>query len=116
MAPGGATRYTRQMITAVAQYHAQPGEGDRIAGVLAKHVASTRAEPGCVQFVAYRSAEDADRFLLYEQYVDEAAFEVHRASPHFRLFIQETIIPLLLERRVSRYEEVEADPDSSLGS
>jgi quinol monooxygenase YgiN len=104
------------MITAVAQYHTQSGEGDRVAGVLAKHVAATRAEPGCIQFVAYRSSEDADRFLLYEQYVDEAAFEAHRASPHFRLYIQETIIPLLLERRVARYEEVEPDPDSSAGS
>jgi quinol monooxygenase YgiN len=104
------------MLTAVAQYHAQAGAADRIAAVLAKHVAATRAEPGCVQFVAYRSSEDADRFLLYEQYDDEAAFEAHRASPHFRLYIQETIIPLLLERRVARYEEVEADPDSSVGS
>jgi quinol monooxygenase YgiN len=104
------------MLTAIAQYQAQSGEGDRIAIVLAKHVAATRAEPGCLQFVAYRSAEDADRFLLYEQYVDDAAFEAHRASPHFRLYIQETIIPLLQERRVARYEEVEADPDGSLGS
>jgi quinol monooxygenase YgiN len=99
------------MMTVIAQYHARSGEGDRVAMTLGKHIAATRAEPGCVQFVVYRSSEDADRFLLYEQYVDETAFDAHRDSPHFHLYIQDTIIPLLLERRVARYEEVEADPD-----
>ena len=101
------------MITLIAQYHARPGAGDRLAAVLAKHVAATRTEPGCVEFVAYRSSEDADRFLLYEQYVDEASLDAHRVTPHFRLYVQDTIIPLLLERQVARYEEVQADLDDS---
>lgn len=95
------------MITVIAQYRAQPGEGDRVAGVLAKHVAATREEPGCVEFVAYRSPEDPDHFLLYERYVDEGAFEAHRVTPHFRDYVEKLIIPALAERRWSRYEEVE---------
>ena len=104
------------MITLIAQYHAQSGAGDRVAEVLAKHVAATRTEPGCVGFIAYRSSEDQDRFLLYEQYVDEASLDAHRLTPHFRLYIQDTIIPLLLERLVAPYEEVEAVLDDSAGS
>lgn len=96
------------MITLVAQYHTRPDQGDRVAGVLAKHIAATRTETGCDAFVVYRSSEEPDRFLLFEQYQDEAALDAHRASPHFRLYIQDSIVPLLLERRVARYEEVEA--------
>jgi quinol monooxygenase YgiN len=97
------------MITVIAQYRAISGEGDVIAGTLAKHVAATRTEPGCVQFVAYRSSDDPDRFMLYEQYVDDAAFDSHRVTPHFRTFVEATIVPLLAERQFSRLEEIEAD-------
>jgi quinol monooxygenase YgiN len=97
------------VITVVAQYTARPGKGDVIAGVLAKHVAATRTEPGCVQFVAYRSPEDPDHFMLYEQYVDDAAFDSHRVTPHFRAYVEDTIVPLLAERRWSRLEEIEAE-------
>ena len=57
------------MLTVIARYQAQTGMGDLVATTLAKHVAATRTEPGCVQFVAYRSREDRDQFLLCEQYV-----------------------------------------------
>lgn len=97
------------MFTVFAQYRAQPGKGDEVATVLARHVAATRTEPGCVQFAVYRSADDPDRFMLYEQYVDEAAFGAHRNAPYFRHFIEETVVPLLMERNWSRYEEVEAE-------
>jgi len=99
------------VITVVARYRAQPDRADEIARVLAEHVAATRREPGCVQFVAYRSSDDADQFLLYEQYVDETAFEAHRASAHFRGYVEGTIVPLLAERRWSRYREVGAESE-----
>ena len=96
------------MITVVAQYVARTGEGDTVASVLARHAVATRDEPGCIQFVAYRSSHEADRFLLYEQYVDEAAFSAHRATPHFQSYVEGAIVPLLAERSWERYEDVEA--------
>jgi len=94
------------MFTVVARYRARPGEGGAVAATLARHSAATRAEPGCAQFVAYRAREDGDEFVLYEQYEDEAAFEAHRASPHFRSYVLETIVPLLVERTWQVLEEV----------
>ncbi|HUC14643.1 MAG TPA: putative quinol monooxygenase [Acidimicrobiales bacterium] len=99
------------MLTVIARYEAQSGMGDLVATTLAKHVAATRTEPGCVQFVAYRSRADRERFLLYEQYADDEAFEAHRKSPHFRSYVEGTIVPLLLERKSDRYDEVEPDRD-----
>jgi quinol monooxygenase YgiN len=99
------------MVTVVARYQVQPGMGDRVAEVLAKHVAATRTEPGCIQFVAYRSQKDSEQFLLYEQYVDDEAFEAHRKTPHFSSYVEGTIVPLLSERISGRYDEVEPESD-----
>lgn len=94
------------MVTVIARYVALPGKGDAVAAVLARHVAATRAESGCLQFVAERSAEDGDRFVLYERYRDDVAFDAHRDSPHFRGYVEQTIVPLLAEREWARYDEV----------
>ena len=94
------------MLTVIARYRAHPGRGDEVAAVLRRHVAATRAEPGCIQFDASRSTEHPDEFVLYEKYVDEAAFDAHRASPHFAEYILGKVVPMLAERAWQRYDEV----------
>jgi quinol monooxygenase YgiN len=98
--------YVFGVLTIVARYRTRPGESDRVAAILEKHVAATRAEPGCVQFDAIRSRENPDEIVLYEKYVDEAAFEAHRKSPHFATYIEGQVIALLTERTWQRYEEI----------
>jgi quinol monooxygenase YgiN len=63
-------------------------------------------EPGCKMYQVNRSPEQRDHFLLYEQYEDTAAFEAHRATPHFRELIEGTVIPLLERREREIYELV----------
>ena len=46
------------VLTIIANYHAKPGKGDEVAAILARHVALTRAEPGCIQFLVNRSEDD----------------------------------------------------------
>jgi quinol monooxygenase YgiN len=94
------------VVTIVAQYRAKPGTGDAVAAVLPKHVAATRAEKGCLQFDACRSRENGNEFVLYEKYVDEAAFDSHRKTAHFVAYIQGEVIPLLAERLWQRYDEI----------
>jgi quinol monooxygenase YgiN len=95
------------MLTVIARYQVQTGMGDLVATALAKHATATRTEPGCIQFVVYRSRTERDQFVLYEQYVDDEAFEAHRQTPHFRSYVEGTIAPLLSERKADRYDEVE---------
>ena len=95
------------MFAVVAHYTVRAGSGDAVAETLARHVAATRAEPGCVAFDALRSLESADVFVLHEVYVDEAAFLAHRETPHFRAYVEETIVPMLEERRWERFELLE---------
>jgi quinol monooxygenase YgiN len=95
------------MLVVIAQYRTTAGSGDEVAAVLALHRPATVAEPGCRAFVVNRSQDDGDRFVLYEQYDDEAAFAAHRESPHFKRYIEGQVVPLLAERSWERYSVVE---------
>jgi (4S)-4-hydroxy-5-phosphonooxypentane-2,3-dione isomerase len=95
------------MLVVIAQYRTRAGKGDEVAAVLALHRPATVAEPGCRAFVVNRSQDDGDRFVLYEQYDDEAAFQAHRESPHFQRYIAGQVVPLLAERSWERFSVVE---------
>ena len=91
-------------VHVIAHYRTRPRAGDAVAATLLRHAASTRAEPGCVRFDVYRSADDPERFILVEQYSDVAAFEEHRRTRHFMDNIEGLVAPLLEEREWHRYE------------
>ncbi len=51
---------------------------------------SERDEPGCLRFDVIRDRDDPNRFYLYEVYRDEAAFEGHRQTPHFKEYFEKS--------------------------
>lgn len=50
---------------------------------------SVELEPGCCQFDVHVDESDPAVIFLYEAYVDAAAFDVHRTTPHFLDFNQQ---------------------------
>src|SRR5262245_61986893 len=87
------------MRTLLARYRVQPGHGDEVETTLKKMAqAVARDEPGCLLYRAARSVEEPDVFVLYEEYVDEAALLAHRETPHFRALIEGTVVPSLASR------------------
>ena len=61
--------------------------GEPLATLLTEQAAVVKqAEPGCLVYRVHRSIEDPELFLFYETYVDAAAFEAHRTSPHMAEF------------------------------
>lgn len=92
------------MIVLVARYHGKPGQGDAIEAALKRMAPLVAAhEPGCKLYQACRSQENPDLFLLYEQYVGEAALLSHRETPYFQEIIEGSIIPLLEKRERELY-------------
>jgi quinol monooxygenase YgiN len=78
-----------------ATFTARPGEGDRVAALLAGFAEHVRAEEGNVVFDATRLVDDPDRFFVYEVYRDEAAFQAHLSSPAgipFNAALQDLIV------------------------
>lgn len=86
------------MYVVVAQWLAKQGTDDEIAAVLKTAVRNSRAEPGCVLFMANRSVDNPRKFVLYEQFVDEAAFQAHVATDSFKENVLGKIVPLLESR------------------
>jgi len=53
---------------------------------------SVTKEPGCISFEVSVADSDPQRFLLYEVYVDEAAFKVHTEMAFMIKHLKETAV------------------------
>ena len=92
------------MIVLVARYQVKPDKADDVEAALQRMAPLVKAhEPGCRLYQVSRSTEDPNRFLLYEQYVDQAALEAHRETPHFKEIVEGTVVPLLDKRERDFY-------------
>jgi len=60
-------------------------------------VVSWTAKPGKAEEVAQRHQNELARFLVYEQYADDAALEAHRTTKHF-LEIARGALPKVADR------------------
>jgi quinol monooxygenase YgiN len=83
----------------IAHYRCAADDADLIRDALLKMRDHTRREPGNLMYVVHADAEET-AFILYEQYVDQAAFAAHTDSEHFAEYILGMVRPKLLERSV----------------
>jgi quinol monooxygenase YgiN len=83
----------------LARWWAQAGREDRVVEVLEELARASNAEPGCRLYQPHRATEEPLAFFIYEQYDDEAAFEAHIASEHFKRLVEGEAIPDLLDNR-----------------
>ena len=88
----------------LAKWIASPGEEEAVAAAIDALIEPSRAEPGNLLYLAHRDPSDPQVFLLYEQYVDEAAYLAHGASEHFAQHGHGDAIPRLQARERSFYE------------
>lgn len=71
-----------KLVVAVT-WMAHAGREADTAQVLKELAIESRKEPGCLMFVINQHRTEPARFLIYEQFVDDAALDAHRAAPHF---------------------------------
>ena len=75
------------MFSMLVTLQVRPGRRAEFqAGIAANAEASVRDEPGCLRFDVCAVEGDPHRFVLYELYADDGAFEAHRAAPHFAVW------------------------------
>jgi quinol monooxygenase YgiN len=90
----------------VVRMTAREGEQDRALELIDKLVASSRAEPGNVHYIAHRDPENPRVFMVYEQYRDKSAFEEHGQTEHFQTLAAGQLFPLMEERERNFYETI----------
>ncbi|QOD03065.1 putative quinol monooxygenase [Pseudarthrobacter sp. BIM B-2242] len=81
-----------------AEFTALPGNADIVQSLLKDLAQQVRQEPGNVLFVTHRETERPERFFVYEEYADAAAFEAHINASYGAKFNQ-ALGPLIVEDR-----------------
>ncbi len=95
------------MIVLLAQYQAKDGQGDAVAAALTEMATLVREhESGCAMYQVSRKQDDANSFILYEQYVDQAAVDAHRETAHFQKYVLDAIVPMLDTRVAAFYDRI----------
>lgn len=83
-------------------------KADRVPQLLTeleKNASAARKEPGCKQFDVIADKDDPTKLVLYEVYADEAAFEAHQQTPHFKAYLEHAL-PHLESRERTFYRRV----------
>ncbi|MFF2328048.1 MULTISPECIES: putative quinol monooxygenase [unclassified Streptomyces] len=86
----------------VARYRTKEGEEPTVLPLLDTMAAASRQEPGNLAYRVHQGTEDPRAVVLYEEYVSEADFTAHCATPHFQDIVLGKVVPLLESRDVLR--------------
>ena len=79
----------------------QQGAVERFMPLALENARSSReSEPGCRQFDVLVDPQDPVKVVFYEVYDDEAAFERHQKTPHFRKYVDTALEHVASRRRV----------------
>lgn len=92
------------MTVLVVTWMAVRGQENEVASIFSRLAAEARKEPGCLMFIVHRHKTNPARFLVYEQYRDEAALEAHRDSAHYRGYVQKRLPALGVRVEGELYE------------
>jgi autoinducer 2-degrading protein len=93
------------MFTLVVHISIKPENVDAFMPKLDANARAARTEPGCRQFEVLVDPGDRTKIMLFEVYNDEAAFEAHQATPHFKKYIAEAV-PMLASRQRSVWKKL----------
>ena len=67
----------------------------------------SRQEPGCLMYVGHQSIQDPRRFLIYEQYKDQAALDAHRNAHYFKQYVNGGLDGIVESRTRDLYSEID---------
>lgn len=73
-------------VVLIAEFTALQGQDRVVADLLAGLAADVRREPGNIAFDCYQRDDDPHRFVVYEIYRDQQAFEAHIAADYGAVF------------------------------
>lgn len=75
----------------IARLDIKPGCLEAFLSAVREEMAtSLRVEPGVLALYAVADRQDPTKLTFFEMYVDDAAYERHRRTPHFQKYYQTT--------------------------
>ena len=73
-----------QQIAVVAIVDSQPGTTHEIEAAMRTCILATRAESGCLSYVAHRDTQAPNRHVFVELWESQAALDAHMQTPHLQ--------------------------------
>ncbi len=96
--PTGQT--TTSPYIRIAELEVDPEKSTDFAAAAARIAASAlQTEPGCLALLSTADIDTPNRFTIFEIYRDEAAYQAHLTTPHFKAFRAATD-DIVLSRRL----------------
>ena len=92
------------MIIISIRISSKPDQGEALEQVMREESPKVRGQAGCVTFELFRSTEQPNQFLLYEEWQDKASFEAYKSSEPFQA-IGKALPPMLAGKPESAYYE-----------
>lgn len=80
------------MVVLAVTWIANAGREAEAARLFQELAAESRKEPGCLLYIAHQHKTEPARFLIYEQYKDDAALDAHRATAAFQRYVKHDLI------------------------
>ena len=93
----------KNRLVVTAFWEAKPGEADAVADILRQFSPRAQKDAGVELFVVHQSRSEPSKFFFYEVFDDNAAFEAHQTTPHFKSLIAEKALPKLAKRERMQY-------------
>jgi quinol monooxygenase YgiN len=84
-------------LVLVVNIRIKPENIEKFMAEVLANARAARAESGCKQFDVLVDKDDPTKLMLYEVYKDEAAFDSHQQTAHFKHYIEHAV-PLLASR------------------
>lgn len=94
------------MVSFTVRMTFDQADRDAVHEVLCHLTAATRNETGCVSYIPHFVEGDGCTVLIYEQYLDEAALDHHRGSPHFHQYAIGGLYQMMKERQLENLSAV----------
>lgn len=97
------------MFVLVARYYMKEGTEKLALELLRSVMPLARQEPGCLTYTVNQSVEDPRQLMLFERYVDEAAFQTHAATPYVQEIVLGKVVPMIERREREIFTAIEPE-------
>ena len=88
---GAAAQTMKQPLVRIAELEIDPGQLPAYRDALKEEIAtSIREEPGALSLYAVSVKDQPSQVRIFETYKDQAAYESHLQTPHFKKYKAET--------------------------
>lgn len=95
------------MFVVVARYYMKDGTQERALELLKSVAPLARAETGCLTYTINQSLDDPRLIMMFERFVDEAAFLEHAAAPYVQEIVVGKVMPLIERRERELFAGIE---------